>query len=54
METAGAPRVSLADSEAELARIAAALALSDEPSLFAVVLETGAPPARRARQASDE
>ena len=54
METAGARRVTLADSEAELARIAASLALGEEPASFAVVLEAGAPPPRGARGDGDE
>ena len=54
MDTVGARRVTLADSEAELAEIAASLALGEEPASFAVVLDEGAPAARGARGAGDE
>jgi hypothetical protein len=53
METAGARRVTLADSEAELARIAASIALGEEPASFAVALDAAAPPARGPRGGDD-
>ena len=53
MESARGRRVTLADSEAELARIAAGLALGDEPASFVAALEAAAPPSA-ARAAHDE
>ena len=54
MEAPGQRRVSLADSEAELARIAAGLALGEEPASFVAALEDGAPSPRAARAPDDE
>ena len=52
MESTRGRRVTLADSEAELARITAGLALGDEPASFVAVLEEAAPPPPSAARAA--